>query len=89
MNRAQRRAEKRAQRGHAKPPTVRKVWATNIDTVRYAIEGAAITPADKLDQLMLVELAAIDTFTRGRASMREGRTWPTSTTSPRRWPAWA
>jgi len=71
MNRAQRRAEKRAQRGHAKPPTVRKVWATNIDTIQYAIEGAAITPAEKLDRLMLVELAAIDAFTRGKATMRE------------------
>lgn len=71
MNREQRRAAKRSQRGHAKPPIIRKVWDTTIDTIQHAIEGAAITSSEKLDRLMLVELAAIDTFTRGRATMCE------------------
>jgi hypothetical protein len=71
MNREQRRAEKRAQRGQSKPPVSRKVWPTNIDTIQYAIEGAAITSTEKLDRLMLVELAALDAFTRGRASMAD------------------
>jgi hypothetical protein len=71
MNRDQRRAQKRAQRGHAKPPTVRKVWNTNIDTIQYAIEGASITAPDKLDRLMMVELAAIDAFTRGKAKLAD------------------
>lgn len=71
MNREERRAAKRQQRGHAKPPVIRKVWPTNIDTIQYAIDGARVTSADRLDQLLLRELAAIDTFTRGQATMQE------------------
>jgi len=70
MNRTQRRAEARKQRGHAKPPTQRKVWA-RIDPVRHAIDGAAITPADKLDALHIRELAALDAFARGAATLQE------------------
>lgn len=70
-NREDRRAVKRAQRGHAKPPTTRKVWPTNIDTVQYAIDGAAIASREKLDRLLMVELMALEMFTSGRATMRE------------------
>lgn len=71
MNRDERRAMKRQQRGHSKPPATRKVWPTNIDTIQYAIDGAAISPRDKLDKLLMVELMALEMFTSGRATMRE------------------
>ena len=71
MNREERRAAHRAQRGHTKPPTTRKVWPTNIDTIQYAIDGAAISGRDKLDKLLMRELTAIDAFTRGHATMQE------------------
>jgi len=71
MNRTQRRQAAREQRGHSKPPKVRKVWATTIDPVRHAIEGAAITAPDRLDDLYMRELAALDAFVRGAAGLQE------------------
>lgn len=71
MNREQRRAEKRAQRGHAKPPVSRKVWRTDIDTMEHAKAGAAITTEQARDQLLMRELTALDAFTRGHARMQE------------------
>lgn len=71
MNRTERRNLKRAQRGHSKPPVSRKVWRTDIDPVSHAIDGAAITPRQALDTLLVMELASLDAFTRGKATMRE------------------
>lgn len=71
MNRTERRAAARAQRGHSKPPTMRKVWRTDLDTMEHAKAGAAITSEQARDQLMLRELAAIDAFVRGHARMQE------------------
>lgn len=71
MNRAERRAAAKAQRGHSKPPVSRKVWRTDLNTIEHAIAGAAITTEQARDQLMLRELAALDAFTRGRARMTE------------------
>ena len=71
MNRTERRQQARANRGHSKPPKVRKVWATTIDTIKHAIDGAAITAPEKLTVLYIRELEALDAFTRGAATMRE------------------
>jgi hypothetical protein len=71
MNRLQRRAYEKATRGRSKPIVARKVWPTNIDTIQYAIEGASISGRDKLDKLLMRELSAIDSFTRGNATMQE------------------
>ena len=71
MNREQRRAQKRQQRGYTKPPVIRKVWPTNIDIVQYAIDGASVTKQEMLDKLLLRELGALDAFTRGMATMQE------------------
>jgi hypothetical protein len=71
MNREERRAAKRRDKGHSKPPVTRKVWPTNIDTIQYAIDGAAISSRDKLDQLLLRELSALEAFAQGRATMQE------------------
>lgn len=49
---------------------VRKHWAL-VNPVRHAIEGAAITPDHLLDKLRLMELSAIDAFTRGRATVAD------------------
>lgn len=70
MNRDERRALQRAGKGHSKPPVSRKVW-DKIDPIKHAMEGAAITPQHKLDQLLMRELAALDLFTRGAATMQE------------------
>jgi hypothetical protein len=70
MNRTERRQQARANRGHSKPPKVRKVWA-QIDPIKHAIDGAAITAPDKLDALHMRELAALDAFARGAATMQE------------------
>ncbi len=45
----------------------RKVYPLS-NPIRVAMEGAAITPDNLLDQLRLQELSAIDSFTRGRAT---------------------
>jgi hypothetical protein len=50
----------------------RKIWA-KINPVAHAIEGAAITPQHQLDRLRVRELAAIDAFTRGAASLTDWR----------------
>lgn len=71
MNREERRAAKRQQKGHSKPPVMRKVWPTNIDTIQYAIEGAAISSREKLDQLLMRELSALEAFAHGKATMQE------------------
>lgn len=51
---------------------IRKVWA-KINPIAHAIEGAAITPQRQLDRLRVRELAAIDAFTRGAASLADWR----------------
>lgn len=71
MNREERRAAKRRDKGHSKPPVMRKVWPTNIDTIQYAIDGAAISSREKLDHLLMRELSALDAFAHGKATMQE------------------
>lgn len=71
MNRTERRAAARAQRGHSKPPVMRKVWRTDLDTMEHAKAGAAITTPQARDQLMMRELTALDAFVRGHARMQE------------------
>lgn len=51
--------------------TRRKVYAL-VNPIEFAIEGAAFTSQDQLDKLRLLELAAIDQFARGAATVR---TW--------------
>lgn len=67
MNRAERRAGKSKR---SKPPVTRTVWQ-KVDTIRHAMQGAAITPASDRDKLAMRELAAIDAFTRGQAGLQE------------------
>ena len=50
--------------------TRRKHWAL-VNPIQHAIEGAAITPEDKLNQLQLRELAAIDAFAKGVAGLKD------------------
>ena len=71
MSRAERRAAERAQRGHSKPPVMRKLWRTDLNTIEHAMAGAAITTEQARDQLMMRELSALDAFTRGHARMTE------------------
>jgi hypothetical protein len=70
MNRTERRQQARANRGHSKPPKVRKVWE-RIDTIKHAIDGAAITAPNHLDELHMRELAALAAFSHGVASLRD------------------
>jgi len=42
-----------------------------VNPVRMAIEGACITPDALLDRLRMVELSALDAFTRGRATVAD------------------
>lgn len=49
---------------------IRKVWA-KVNPIEHAINGAAVTPRKVLDSLLARELASLDAFTRGKASMRE------------------
>ena len=42
-----------------------------VNPITFAIEGAAITNQSALDKLRLVELAAIDAFARGRATVQD------------------
>lgn len=51
---------------------IRKVWA-KVNPIQHAIEGASITPQRQLDRLRVRELAAIDAFTRGAASLADWR----------------
>ena len=71
MNREERRALKRATRGHAKPRVNRKFRSTSIDPVAHAIAGAGITDRVSLDQLLTRELASLDALTHGNATIRE------------------
>lgn len=48
----------------------RKVYAL-VDPIKFAIDGAAITPDEQLNQLKLRELAAIDAFAKGCAGLRD------------------
>ena len=71
MNREQRRAMKRAERSHSKPPVIRKVWPTDIDTIQYAIDRASIPDRSKLNKILIRELACLNAFTNGTATMQE------------------
>lgn len=51
---------------------IRKIWA-KVNPIAHAIEGASITPQRQLDRLRVRELAAIDAFTRGAASLTDWR----------------
>jgi hypothetical protein len=51
--------------------TVRKVWSTSINPIVHAIEGAAITQEKELDMLRMRELANIEAFRYGRATMAD------------------
>lgn len=48
----------------------RKVWAL-VNPIEHAINGAGITSRKDLDYLLVRELASLDAFTRGKATMRE------------------
>lgn len=48
----------------------RKVWAL-VNPVEHAINGAGITSRKDLDSLLVRELASLDAFTRGQATMQE------------------
>jgi hypothetical protein len=50
--------------------TVRKVWAL-VNPIEHAINGAGITSRKDLDSLLVRELASLDAFTRGKATMQE------------------
>ncbi len=52
--------------------TKRKVYAL-VNPIAYAIEGATITDQPALDKLMLLELSAIDSFSKGCASIDDWR----------------
>lgn len=45
-----------------------------VDPIRCAMEGAAISQSNMLDKLRLVELSAIESFAKGRATPHDWRT---------------
>ena len=49
---------------------IRKVWQ-KVNPVEYAIQGASITPRSALDQLLITELASLDAFTHGTATIAD------------------
>jgi len=49
----------------------RKVWSTSINPIQHAIEGAAITSEALLNQLRARELAAVEAFRTGSATLQE------------------
>lgn len=49
----------------------RRKHYTLVNPISYAIEGACITPAARLDPLRLRELAAIEAFAKGNATLVE------------------
>jgi hypothetical protein len=53
--------------------TVRRVWKM-VNPIEHAIAGASITPSERLDKLRLLELTAIESFARGRATADDWRT---------------
>lgn len=48
----------------------RKVWGL-VNPIQHAIDGASITPDHLLDRLRLVELSAIESFTKGQATVED------------------
>lgn len=48
----------------------RKVWAL-VNPIAHAIDGARITSGQKLDQLRMRDLSAIDAFSKGKAGLQE------------------
>jgi hypothetical protein len=48
----------------------RKIWKL-LDPVAHALQGAAITPSEALDKLRMKELAAIDAFAKGHATLAD------------------
>ena len=50
--------------------TTRKVWAL-VNPIDYALAGCSITPRKDLDTLHVRELASLDDFTHGRASLQQ------------------
>lgn len=49
----------------------RKHWSTTINPVQHAIEGASLTPESILDKLRTRELAAVEAFRTGSATLQE------------------
>jgi hypothetical protein len=47
----------------------RKVWAL-INPLHHAMAGASITPRTELDKLLTKELAALNAFTSGKATLK-------------------
>ena len=45
----------------------RKIWG-KVNTIEYAITGAAITSEDKLDELRMSELSAIESMVKGNGT---------------------
>jgi hypothetical protein len=50
----------------------RKVYAL-VNPIEHAIAGACITSQDRLDQLRLTELSALEAFTKGLATVSDWR----------------
>ena len=50
----------------------RKIWG-KVNTIAYAIEGAAITAEDKLDKLRMSELSAIESMVKGHGTVGDWR----------------
>lgn len=50
--------------------TKRKVWPL-VNPILHAIEGAAITPDERLNEVRLRELSAIEAFAKGQATDQE------------------
>ena len=53
--------------GRSKPGRRRRIYQL-VNPITMAIEGAAITPMDKINKLRIMELSAIDTFVSGTAN---------------------
>ena len=49
----------------------RKHWSTAINPIQHAIEGASLTPDSILDKLRARELAAVEAFRTGDATLQE------------------
>ena len=49
--------------------TIRKVWRTDINPILYAMQGASITPRDKLDQLLARELSSLEAIVKGHGDL--------------------
>lgn len=49
----------------------RRTWPTNQDTVMIAIQGAAITSDALLNRLRIAELASIEEFVKGQATLQD------------------